>query len=175
LALVWTLYFLVQPAGVNKKLSRSVYLEERVDVLAMSDINDAKTFATALAAAERSLVLCRVTAPSSVEAILKLIDLAAPEERAKIRARLAVTLIGTIGLTALPRAGGQGFVHAAEVLRIDNAARELIRDGIRIHSLPEYLRSHATGSQTFEEAIRKLHRDHLISDEWVAQRAACFK
>jgi twitching motility protein PilT len=147
-------------------------LEERVDVLLISDIDDPKTFATALAAADRTLILCRVTAPSSVEAIEKLIELSTPAEQARVRVRLATSLVAVIGLTAVPKVGGKGFVYAAEVLRMDNTTRDLIQDETKIHRLPEYLREHDLGSQTFEMAIERLSNQHLISDEWVAQRLA---
>lgn len=147
-------------------------LEERVDVLSMSDVDDPKTFATALAAADRSLILCRVTAPSSVEALEKLIEMAPSAERATIRSRMANNLVGIIGLTAVPRDNEPGFVCAAEVFRFDNAARDLVREGTNLRSLPDYLRRHDPDSQTFDMAIEKLHRKHLVSEQWFAQRCA---
>ena len=147
-------------------------LEEKVDVLLISDVDDPKTFATVLAAAERTLVLCRVTAPTSTIAIEKLVELSDPAEREKTRARIAENLIGTIGLNAVPRAEGGGFVYAAEVLRLDRSARDLILDQNKIHSLPEYLSARDPKTQTFEMALEKLLKQNLVDKEWATRRIA---
>jgi hypothetical protein len=44
-------------------------------------------------------------------------------------------------------------MYAAEVLRMDNGARDLIPDVTRIEQLPEHLGQKDPGTQTFKRAV----------------------
>lgn len=90
------------------------------DVLAVGDLDDA---GTALAALERAdaghLVLGVTQAVSAPDAVTRLIDRFAADERAAVHALLARSLRGVLCQRLVPRAGGRGRVPAVEVLTVN--------------------------------------------------------
>jgi twitching motility protein PilT len=77
-------------------------LAARSNVVALGDIKDRKMLSTVLGASERSLIICRVTAPELPDAIRKLLELVPGPEQSAARARLAANLGGIIFVTSLP-------------------------------------------------------------------------
>lgn len=144
-------------------------LAGKSDVVVLSDITDSEMFATVLAAAERTLLLCRVTAPGATEALNKLVDLFPKIEQASVRSRLAANLAGIVSVTALPNASGTGTVSAAEVLPWHPEARDCILDPAKTSLLTECLLRYDKSTVTLEESVLKLYKKHAITREVAAR------
>lgn len=144
-------------------------LAGKSDVVVLSDIRDSKMFATVLAAAERTLILCRVTAPSPADALNRLVDLFPAMDQESVRSRLAANLVGIIFVTALPDAAGTGTVSAAEVLPWRNEAKECILDPAKTRFVTECLVRYDKSTVTLEESIRNLYQQREITKEVAAR------
>jgi Tfp pilus assembly pilus retraction ATPase PilT len=140
-------------------------LADRSSVVAMSDVPDWQSFSTILAAASRALIVCRVAAPSSPEAIQKLINLVPGSEQKAARNRLAESLSGIICLTGLPAAAGAGMVAAAEVLGWRSEAREAILNPERTGSLVEELKRVGARIESTAASVQRLRGAGLISSK----------
>lgn len=73
-------------------------------------------FSTVLSTAERSLMICRSTAPGPAEAVRKLVEYVPAAEQASARSRLAANLDGIICVVSLRGASGTA-VPATEIMR----------------------------------------------------------
>jgi twitching motility protein PilT len=144
-------------------------LATHANVVALSDIADQETFATVMAAAERTLLLCRVSAPDPAEAIRKLINLFPGAQQDSARSRLASSLAGIIRVAALPEASGKGTVSATEVLRWQPEARETIINPEKTSLIAERLAQHEGSAELLEESVRQLYNRGKVSEE-VANR-----
>jgi len=140
-------------------------LADRSTVLAVSDIPDRESFATILAAASRSLVFCRVSAPSVSDAIRKLFSLVPEAEQNAARARLAQSLKGIFCVVGLPDINGLGTVAATEVLGWSPEASEAILKPEKTSFLVEELQRVNAPVETMAASVEKLRIKGLISQE----------
>ena len=76
------------------------------------------------------------SAPSTID---RVIDAFPGEQQAQVRMQLANSLQGVVTQTLLPRADGSGRVCALEILFLDDAIRNLIRQG-KIEQVPRTCR-----------------------------------
>ncbi|MDP2917140.1 MAG: PilT/PilU family type 4a pilus ATPase [Dehalococcoidia bacterium] len=139
-------------------------LRQNPDVILVGEIRDVETAAAALTIAETGhMVMTTGHAPSTYQAIERIIDLFPPYERPQVQSRLA-SLINAIMCQALvPKADGKGRVPAVEIMLANSAVRNLIREG-KIHQLPNVIRTHARmGMQLLDHALIELYRKGLIS------------
>lgn len=150
-------------------------LAAKSDVVVLGEVTDSKMFGTVLAAAERLLMLCRITAPSPAEAVIKLIDLFPEENQAPVRARLAANLAGIISVTALPSASGKETVSAAEVLPWHPAADECILDPAKTSSITECLLRYDKSTVTLEKSVRELYKKGAITRKVAAHHVKGIK
>jgi twitching motility protein PilT len=139
-------------------------LANRSSVVALSDITDKNSFSTMVSAAERTLMICRLTAPEPAEAIRRLVSLVPPGEQASARSRLAANLSGIVCVVALAGREG-GAVSAAEVLRWRQSARETILDPEKTGLIVEELEKTEGSVERVEDSVRRLHQQKLVSDE----------
>jgi twitching motility protein PilT len=141
-------------------------LRQDPDVILVGEMRDLETAAAALTIAETGhLVLTTGHAPSSYQAVERVIDLFPPHERLLAQTRLASLLIGILCQALVPKVDGKGRVPAVEIMLANPAVRNLIREG-KIHQLPNAIRTHGRlGMQLLDQSLVNLHREHVINTE----------
>jgi twitching motility protein PilT len=141
-------------------------LRQDPDVILVGEMRDLETASAAITIAETGhLVLTTGHAPSSYQAVERVIDMFPPHERSLAQTRLASLLIGIMCQALVPRLDGKGRVPAVEIMLANSAVRNLIREG-KIHQLPNAIRTNARmGMQLLDHALVSLHKDGVISTD----------
>jgi twitching motility protein PilT len=141
-------------------------LRQDPDVILVGEMRDLETASAALTIAETGhLLLTTGHAPSTYQAVERIIDMFPPHERPLAQTRLASLLIGILCQALVPRADGIGRAPAVEVMLANPAVRNLIREG-KIHQLPNAIRTHTRmGMQLLDHALVSMHKDGIISTE----------
>ena len=105
-------------------------LRQDPDVIAVGEMRDLDTIATALTAAETGhLVLATLHTPDSVQTIQRIFGAFPPQQQNHIIFQLSNSLQAILAQNLLPRADGKGQVLACEVCVATPAIRKMIRDG----------------------------------------------
>ena len=105
-------------------------LREDPDVILVGEMRDLDTIETALTAAETGhLVFGTVHTNSAADSIDRIVDVFPAERQQQIRLQLSMTLKAVLSQQLLPRKSGPGRVLACEVMKVDGAIRNLIREG----------------------------------------------
>ncbi|NND80822.1 MAG: PilT/PilU family type 4a pilus ATPase [Gammaproteobacteria bacterium] len=143
-------------------------LREDPDVILMGEMRDPESMEIALNAAETGhLVFSTLHAPTSSDAITRMVSSFKGEEQATIRAKLAHNLRVIVTQRLLPRAEGAGRCVACEVLTVTPLARELIVDPLRIKEVKDLIKGgdKVEGMLHFDEHLEQLVRDEVITEE----------
>jgi len=141
-------------------------LRQDPDVILVGEMRDLETAAAVLTIAETGhLILSTGHAPSTSQAIERIIDLFPPHERFLAQTRLASLLIGVLCQALVPRADDSGRIAAVEVMLANPPVRNLIREG-KMYQLPNVIRTHREiGMISLDEALVDLYLRQLISGE----------
>ncbi|MCL0082558.1 PilT/PilU family type 4a pilus ATPase [Dehalococcoidia bacterium] len=139
-------------------------LRQDPDVILVGEMRDFETAAAVLTVAETGhLVLSTGHAPSTAQAMERIIDLFPPHERHLAQMRLASLLIGVLCQALVPRVDGKGRIAAVEVLLANPPVRNLIREG-KIYQLPNVIRTHREiGMISLDEALVNLYLKQIIT------------
>lgn len=105
-------------------------LSQEADVLFVAEIRDLETLDTCLAAADTGrLVLTQLHQPTPEDALRRIVELHAEDQREALRAALARTLRCVIAQRLVPRADGGGQVAEYRWLVPDDVARRALAAG----------------------------------------------
>ena len=139
-------------------------LRQDPDVILLGEMRDLETISTALTAAETGhLVFGTLHTQSAPSTIDRIIDVFSAEQQAQVRMQLANTLQGIVTQTLLPTADGIGRVAALEILFLDDAIRNLIRQG-KVEQVYSYMQTGGRyGMQTMEQSLTELVQKKLIT------------
>jgi twitching motility protein PilT len=143
-------------------------LREDPDVILMGEMRDPESIKIALNAAETGhLVFTTLHAPTSADALTRMVSNFRGEEQATIRAKLAHNLKSIITQRLLPKTGGTGRVVACEVFTVTALARELIVDPLRIKEVKDLIKGgdKVEGMLSFDEHLEQLVKAEVITDE----------
>lgn len=100
------------------------------DVILVGELRDAETIRLALTAAETGhLVLASLHSGSASSCVERIIDAYPAEQRSQIRVQLADVLRAVVVQKLLLSARGQGRTAVLEVLRVNHAVANVIREG----------------------------------------------
>jgi len=143
-------------------------LRQDPDVILVGEMRDPETADAVLTVAETGhFILTTGHAPSSTQAIERIIDLFPPHQRHLAQVRLASLLVGALCQTLVPRADGGGRIAAVEVMLGNPAVKSLIREG-KIYQLPNVIRTHREmGMISLDEALVGLYLKGVITGESV--------
>ena len=143
-------------------------LRQNPDVIMVGEMRDLDTAAAVLTIAETGhLVLSTSHAPSTYQALERIIDLFPPHERHLAQTRLASLLVGILCQTLVPRSGSDGRIAAVEIMLANGAVKNLIREG-KIYQLPNTIRtSRDEGMITLDESLVDLYRRQKITRDVV--------
>jgi len=143
-------------------------LREDPDVILMGEMRDPESMEIALNAAETGhLVFTTLHAPTSSDAITRMVSSFKGEEQATIRAKLAHNLRAIVTQRLLPRKEGGGRTVACEVFTVTPLARELIIDPMRIKEVKDLIKGgdKVEGMLHFDEHLEEMVKNDLISDQ----------
>ena len=145
-------------------------LRQDPDVILVGEMRDLETAAAVVTVAETGhLVLTTGHAPSSAQAMERVIDLFPPDQRYLAQSRLASLLIGVLCQTLVPRVDGSGRIAAVEIMLGSSAVRNLVREG-KIYQLHNIIRtSNQDGMMTLDQSLASLYRNGIIHGESLAR------
>jgi twitching motility protein PilT len=127
-------------------------------------MRDLPTIETALTAAETGhLVFATLHTNSAADSIDRVVNVFPEGQQRQIRMQLSTTLQAVLSQQLIPRKSGKGRVAACEIMVVNSAIRNLIREG----KTPQIANFIAIGAQdgsiTMDNALIKLWRDGDIS------------
>ena len=139
-------------------------LREDPDVILVGEMRDLDTIQTALTAAETGhLVFGTVHTNSAADSVDRIVDVFPAERQQQIRLQLSMTLKAVLSQQLLPRANQPGRVLACEVMKTDDAIRNLIREGKTPQIQNAIQTSGAVGNILMDRALQELFRSGAIS------------
>jgi len=141
-------------------------LREDPDVLLVGELRDLETIELALtAAATGHLVFGTLHTSSASKAVDRIIDVFPTNQQNQIRATLAESLKGVIAQNLFKRIDKPGRVAALEILVVDMAIANLVREG-KTHQIPGMIQvGKKKGNQPLDDAIMEHLRHARISPE----------
>ena len=141
-------------------------LREDPDVILVGEMRDLETISLAITAAETGhLVLGTLHTNSCPESIDRIIDAYPAEEQKQIRVMLSNALKAVVSQTLVPQLSGKGRVALQEIMLVNPAIRNLIRENKahQIHTVMDTARGQ--GMQTMSTAIKHAIQQMKISPQ----------
>jgi twitching motility protein PilT len=137
-------------------------------VIVVGEMRDSETASATISMAETGhLVISTGHAPYAAQTVERIIDLFPHNERFLIQMRLASLLTAVLCQSLVPRADGSGRIAAVEIMMVNSAIRNLIREG-KLTVLGEAIRDYGQGGNTtIDEALFKLYWQGNITMETV--------
>lgn len=138
-------------------------LREDPDILLVGEMRDLESISIAITAAETGhLVLSTLHTIGAAKTIDRLIDVFPPAQQQQIRTQLSMVLKGVLSQRLLPTADGKGRVAAFEVMFVNNAISNLIREGKTANITQMIQTGAAAGMMTLEKSLFELQKQGLI-------------
>ncbi len=148
-------------------------MREDPDVILVGEMRDLDTIGAALTLAETGhLVFSTLHTTDAAQTVDRVIDVFPPHQQQQIRAQLSGTLKGVISQQLLPRADGKGRIAAREVLIVNSAVSNLIREGKshQIYSAIEV--GGKLGMRTLDKDLRRLVQEGLVTMDAAVAKAS---
>src|SRR6202030_3747692 len=147
-------------------------LREDPDILLVGEMRDHETIELALtAAATGHLVFGTLHTSNAAKTVDRIIDVFPTNQQNQVRATLAESLKGVIAQNLFKRIDQPGRVAALEILVIDTAIANLVREG-KTHQIPGMIQvGKKKGNQPMDDAIMEHLRDARISPEEAYEKA----
>jgi twitching motility protein PilT len=110
-------------------------LRQMPNVIFVGEMRDLTSMAIALTAAETgNLVISTMATQSAAQTVTRIIDSFPGAQQSQTRAQLALTLRAVVSQVLLPRPDGRGRVAAREIMFVNQAIQNLIRED-KIHQI----------------------------------------
>lgn len=140
-------------------------LRQDPDVIMVGEMRDLETIETAITAAETGhIVFGTLHTSSAPSTISRIIDVFPTTQQEQIRTQLASAILGILCQALLPRIGG-GRVAAYEMLVVDSATANLIREN-KLFRITSTMQTGAKkGMQLLDDNLFKLWKDGIIAKE----------
>jgi twitching motility protein PilT len=147
-------------------------LREDPDVILVGEMRDLETIELALtAAATGHLVFGTLHTSSAAKAVDRVIDVFPTNQQNQIRATLAESLKGVIAQNLFKRIDRPGRVAALEILVVDMAIANLVREA-KTHQIPGMIQvGKKKGNQPLDDAIMEHLRHARIAPEEAYDKA----
>jgi twitching motility protein PilT len=145
-------------------------LREDPDVILVGEMRDLETISTAVTAAETGhLVFSTLHTIGAANTIDRIIDVFPPYQQQQIRTQLADVLEGVISQQLIPKKDGKGRVAALEVMLVNSAIRNNIREAKTFQIASVMQTNRKIGMQTMDDALYDLYSSGRISGEHALQ------
>lgn len=143
---------------------RSAFRED-ADVIMIGEMRDPETISTAITAAETGhLIFSTLHTNTASQTIDRIIDSFPPYQQPQIRSQLSSTLLGVLSRRLIPTIKG-GMINAVELLIVNSAIRNLIREG-KIHQIDMIIdTSSEEGMISLNRSLADLVTREIISIE----------
>ncbi len=147
-------------------------LREDPDIILVGEMRDLETIELALtAAATGHLVFATLHTSSAAKAVDRIIDVFPTHQQNQIRTTLAESLKGVIAQNLFKRIDKPGRVAALEILVVDIAIANLVREG-KTHQIPGMIQvGKKKGNQPLDDVIMDHLRNTRISPEEAYDKA----
>ncbi len=141
-------------------------LREDPDVIMIGDMRDLETVSLAIRAAETGhLVIGTLQTKSAARTVDRVVDVFPSDQQGQIRTMLSESLRGVITQQLVPRADGKGRVVALEVLYVNLAVANLIRDS-KTFQLPSLMQvGKKQGQKLMDHSLLELMQQGIITKE----------
>ncbi len=141
-------------------------LREDPDVILIGEMRDLNTIETALTAAETGhLVFATLHTNSAADSIDRMVNVFPDGQQKQIRLQVSTTLRVVLSQQLLPKKSGRGRAAACEVMYVNDAIKNLIREG-KTHQIDSFITMNAKdGSITMDNALHKMVREGIVSAE----------
>jgi twitching motility protein PilT len=141
-------------------------LRQDPDVVLVGEMRDLETIAAALTIAETGhIVFSTLHTQSAAQTIDRIVDVFPPYQQQQIRTQLASTLKGVVSQLLLPRADGMGRVAAREIMVVNSAISNLIREG-KTFQIPSAIQTGQNlGMVSMDKSLQNLKVTGKISNE----------
>jgi pilus retraction protein PilT len=141
-------------------------LRQDPDVIMVGEMRDLETISTVVTAAETGhLVLASLHSGNTVQTLERIINVFPPHQHQQVRIQLATILLGIISQQLIPAANGNDRVAAAEILTMNSAVRNLIREN-KLHQIFSAIQTGSSaGMISMKKAAKMLYQEKIISYE----------
>jgi twitching motility protein PilT len=141
-------------------------LREDPDVIVIGELRDLETISLAMTAAETGhFVLATLHTNNAVRTINRMIGAFPASEQGQIRTMLSESLRAVISQRLVPRADGQGRVPALELLVLNKAISNLVRDEKTVQIRSSIQTGKAHGMYLLEQSLNELVEQRVITRE----------
>ncbi len=149
-------------------LALKAALREDINVVLVGEMRDRESIAATLTLAETGhLIFATMHTNDAAQSIDRIVDVFPGDQQGQIRSQLANTLLGVVSLRLLPKIGG-GRIPSAEILVVNHAIRNVIRDN-KIYEINNIIHtSMETGMIPLDKSLANLVKQGLVELE-VAQ------
>jgi twitching motility protein PilT len=156
-------------SGFNRALRAA--LREDPDVILVGEMRDQETVQLAIEAANTGhLVLSTLHTASAVTTVDRIVDMFSADEQDQLRASLAEVLLGVVSQTLCRRAGG-GRVAAVEVLVVNHAVANLIREG-KTSQIPTIMQTgRQQGQRILNQELAALVKNRVVERDEALSKA----
>lgn len=146
-------------------------LREAPDIILVGEMRDAETIKATVTAAETGhLVISTLHTIGAANTIDRIIDSFPSEQQQQIRTQLALVLEGVVSQQLIPAVDGE-LVPAFEIMKVNSAARNLIRES-KAHQLDNLIStSAAQGMVTMDQSLLKLLQQGKITKQQALDRS----
>jgi twitching motility protein PilT len=141
-------------------------LRQAPHIIFVGEMRDLSSMAIALTAAETgNLVISTMATQSAAQTVTRIVDSFPPHQQAQIRSQLSLTLRAVVSQVLLPRADGRGRVAAREIMFVNQAIQNLIRED-KGHQIPNVISTSLREDMvTLDDSLGELVERGAISFE----------
>ena len=150
---------------------RAVF-RESPDVIMVGEIRDLETIRLALTLAETGhLILATLHTQDTTHAIHRIVDVFPADQQQQINTQLSMVLIGVMSQQLLPTSDGRSLVLATEIMNVNLAIRNLIREH-QIQQIYSVIQTHRhEGMLCMTDALYELCKAGRITPETAIHRS----
>lgn len=141
-------------------------LRQDPDVVLVGEMRDLETIHAGMTLAETGhLVFGTLHTTDAAQTINRIVDMFPPHQQAQVTTQLSFVLRGVVAQQLIPQASGKGRVCAQEVLLVNSAVQNIIREH-KIQQLYTIMQTgHTLGMTTFENSLKNLYQKGEITYE----------
>lgn len=141
-------------------------LRQAPDVILLGEMRDFETIRTAMTAAETGhLVISTLHTIGAANTIDRIIDNFPPNQQDQIRIQLSMVLQAVVSQQLIPRIDMVGEIPALEIMFLNNAIRNMIRES-KIHQIDGVISTSVDeGMVTMDNSLLRLYKEKKISKE----------
>jgi twitching motility protein PilT len=147
-------------------------LREDPDVICIGELRDLETISLAMSAAETGhLVLATLHTNNAIRTINRIVGAFPSSQQGQIRTMLSESLRAVISQRLLPAASGSGMVPALEILHVNPAIGNLIRDQKTFQIASVLTTGRSRGQKALDHSLQELVQAGVITAEVAAQNS----